>query len=122
MHTPLNRPSRPKTVTKFAEALQRRPRACLLARICERAVRAAVEPVDDEPDVQPHQESHPGDDREAEHQVGARQDAENRKDRPQRHAERPMRVRTLDAQHQHGRADDDEGEQRADARHLADDV
>ena len=68
----------PITVTKLA-----RPWAAVrlvLGAIDQRAVRAAVEPVDEHAEVEPDEEAHPRDHRQAEHQVEAREDAEHRED------------------------------------------
>ena len=110
------RATRRATVTKLPTFSS--PRAGRrFARDRQRAVNAAVEPVDQHADVQPAEEAHPGGDRQAQHQIKARDDAENRDQRSARDLERPVRVRALHAQHHHRRADNHEREQRADAGH-----
>ncbi len=118
---PVEQRERAEHRDEVAEALHRRPRA-LLDLVRERAVSASVEPVDEDADVEPDEEADPCDHGKAQHQVQARHDAKDRDDGSARHAERTVRLGPLVAQHQHGRAHDDEREQRPDARHLAHDL
>ena len=70
------------------------------------------------PEQQPDDEPPPVRPRQREHQQQAGEDAQDRHERHQGAAERPLGVGVLLAHDQHRRADDDEGEQRADVGQL----
>ena len=82
--------------------------------LAHHAVLAPVGEVDDEADQQPDQEPQPVVRRQREHEHQAGEDAQDRDDRDPRAAEGPVGVGVLLAHDEHGRADDHEGEERAD--------
>ena len=121
MKKPLNSPSAPSMVTTLPGPLGA-ALGGLLPPVGQRAVGPPVEPVDHHPEVEPDEKAHPGGRAEAQHQVEARDDPEDRKEEAEGHLEGPAGFGALDAQHDDGGAHDHEGEQRADRRHLPDEV
>src|SRR5262245_62401176 len=85
------------------------------------AVVPAVSKVEDEPDDQPPDQPGPVRPAEAVDHGAADHDAEDRDDRQRRHRESTLQIGPFVAHDPDAQADEDEREQRADARHLADD-
>src|ERR1039457_5286422 len=79
---------------------------------------AAVEEIDKQAGDKPGEEGGPCHDFKAHHENDAEDDAENRKQRPQRGAEAAAAFRLAIAQDEHSDGDQYEGEQRADVRKV----
>ena len=81
-----------------------------------------VSEVDAEPDGEPDKEPQPVLQTETEHESHVKEDSENGNQRHEWSAERPRQVRMGLAHHENADADENEGKESADARHLTHDL
>src|SRR6266403_453725 len=82
--------------------------------VAEFAVPCAVKEINHQSDDKPDKKADPGQDRQAQHQCNAENDAKNWKDRNKRYPKGPGPLRCGAAQHIHSKTNKDEGKERSD--------